>query len=79
MFELGKHVPIIPVIMKADTMTIREANNYKQEVFNRLQVGLGSSSLRGIAGHSYGFAADNERDRTAPKAITCASAWNPGC
>jgi septin 7 len=32
MFELGKSVPIIPVITKADTMTIREAQNYKQEV-----------------------------------------------
>lgn len=38
MYELGKAVPIIPVITKADTMTIREAQNYKQEVFNRLQV-----------------------------------------
>jgi septin family protein len=38
MHELGKHVPIIPVITKADTMTIREAQNYKQEVFGRLQV-----------------------------------------
>eukprot|EP00878_Enallax_costatus_P001286 GHUV01001431.1.p1 GENE.GHUV01001431.1~~GHUV01001431.1.p1 ORF type:complete len:488 (+),score=166.50 GHUV01001431.1:223-1686(+) len=37
MYELGKAVPIIPVITKADTMTIREAQNYKQEVFNRLQ------------------------------------------
>ena len=45
MAELGKHVPIIPVIMKADTMTIREANNYKQEVFNRLQV---SKVARGL-------------------------------
>jgi hypothetical protein len=39
MYELGKAVPIIPVITKADTMTIREAQNYKQEVFSRLQVG----------------------------------------
>lgn len=38
MHELGKAVPIIPVITKADTMTIREAQNYKQEVFSRLQV-----------------------------------------
>lgn len=38
MYELGKAVPIIPVITKADTMTIREAQNYKQEVFSRLQV-----------------------------------------
>jgi hypothetical protein len=37
MHEMGKHVPIIPVITKADTMTIREAQNYKQEVFGRLQ------------------------------------------
>lgn len=32
MFELGRSVPVIPVITKADTMTIREAQNYKQEV-----------------------------------------------
>lgn len=40
MHELGRHVPIIPVITKADTMTIREAHNYKQEVYGRLQVCL---------------------------------------
>ena len=32
MWELGRCVPVIPVITKADTMTIREAQNYKQEV-----------------------------------------------
>jgi septin 7 len=37
MAELGRAVPILPVITKADTMTIREAANYKQEVFSRLQ------------------------------------------
>ena len=38
MSAISQIVPIIPVITKADTMTIREAQNYKQEVFNRLQV-----------------------------------------
>lgn len=53
MFELGKAVPIIPVITKADTMTIREAQNYKQEVFNRLQ----NPNTHGIRGkiHTFGF------------------------
>lgn len=37
MAELSKHVPIIPVIMKADTMTIHEAQRFRQEVVNRLQ------------------------------------------
>eukprot|EP00879_Flechtneria_rotunda_P011653 GHRR01012173.1.p1 GENE.GHRR01012173.1~~GHRR01012173.1.p1 ORF type:complete len:312 (+),score=71.88 GHRR01012173.1:298-1233(+) len=37
MAELSKHVPIVPVIMKADTMTIHEAQRFRQEVVNRLQ------------------------------------------
>jgi hypothetical protein len=37
MAELSRHVPIIPVIMKADTMTIHEAQRFRQEVVNRLQ------------------------------------------
>lgn len=36
MFELGKHVPVVPVVTKADTMTIREANTYRTEVANRI-------------------------------------------
>jgi hypothetical protein len=36
MAELSRHVPIIPVIMKADTMTIHEAQRFRQEVVNRL-------------------------------------------
>lgn len=37
MYELGQCVPILPVITKADTMTIREANLYRQEVANKIQ------------------------------------------
>ncbi len=44
MYELGRAVPIIPVITKADTMTIREAQTYKQEVYNRLQ----NPNLKGV-------------------------------
>jgi septin 7 len=32
MHELGRVVPIIPVITKADTMTIREAQVYRAQV-----------------------------------------------
>lgn len=46
MAELSKHVPIIPVIMKADTMTIHEAQRFRQEVVNRLQ----NPMLAGIRG-----------------------------
>ena len=37
MAELGRVVPVIPVITKADTMTIREATAYKREVADRLR------------------------------------------
>jgi len=37
MYELGKVVPVIPVITKADTMNIREATVFRQEVHNKLQ------------------------------------------
>jgi hypothetical protein len=37
MHELGKHVPVIPVVMKADTMTIGEAAKFRQEVAARLE------------------------------------------
>lgn len=46
MHEVGRVVPIIPVITKADTMTIREATIFKQEVFNRLS----NPNLRGVRG-----------------------------
>mmetsp|Transcript_9217 Transcript_9217/g.19716 ORF Transcript_9217/g.19716 Transcript_9217/m.19716 type:complete len:478 (-) Transcript_9217:817-2250(-) len=36
MYELGRHVPIVPVVTKADTMTIREAGIYRTEVANKL-------------------------------------------
>ncbi len=36
MYELGRHVPLVPVITKADTMTIREANSYRNEVATKL-------------------------------------------
>jgi hypothetical protein len=38
MHQLGRLVPIIPVITKADTMTINEAQRFRQEVAGRLQV-----------------------------------------
>lgn len=37
MKELGKVVPIIPVVTKADTMNIREATMYRQEVYSKLR------------------------------------------
>eukprot|EP00775_Hariotina_reticulata_P008769 gene8769-8948_t len=46
MAELSRHVPIIPVIMKADTMTIHEAQRFRQEVVNRLL----NPALSGIKG-----------------------------
>ncbi|KAF8059198.1 SYP22 [Scenedesmus sp. PABB004] len=46
MAELSRHVPIIPVIMKADTMTIHEATRFRQEVVNRLQ----NPALSGVRG-----------------------------
>ena len=36
MAELSKLVPVVPVIMKADTMTIHEAQVFRQEVHTRL-------------------------------------------
>ncbi len=36
MLELGKVVPVVPVVMKADTMTIREAAAYRQEVYDKI-------------------------------------------
>ncbi|KAF6259065.1 septin-like protein [Scenedesmus sp. NREL 46B-D3] len=56
MYELGKAVPIIPVITKADTMTIREAQNYKQEVFSRLQ----NPNVQGVRGKIDTFRFDKE-------------------
>lgn len=56
MAELGKCVPIVPVITKADTMTIREAQNYKQEVFSRLQ----NPNIPGVRGKINVFAFDKD-------------------
>ncbi|KAI8474148.1 MAG: septin-like protein [Monoraphidium minutum] len=56
MFELGRSVPIVPVITKADTMTIREAQNYKQEVFNRLQ----NPNIPGVRGKINTFSFDKD-------------------
>lgn len=54
MAELSKHVPIIPVIMKADTMTIHEAQRFRQEVVNRLQnPGGGAGSNQEGLGRGY--------------------------
>ena len=37
MAELGKVVPILPIVTKADTMSTAEAAKYRREVYNRLQ------------------------------------------
>ena len=37
MAELGKVVPILPLVTKADSMTIREAAAYRREVYRKLQ------------------------------------------
>ncbi|KAK9804973.1 hypothetical protein WJX73_006082 [Symbiochloris irregularis] len=37
MLELGQHVPIVPVVTKADTMTIQEAAKYRREVYMKLK------------------------------------------
>ena len=37
MAELGKVVPILPLVTKADSMTIREAAAYRREVYKKLQ------------------------------------------
>lgn len=37
MAELGKVVPILPIVTKADSMTIREAATYRREVYRKLQ------------------------------------------
>lgn len=37
MAELGKVVPILPLVTKADCMTIREAAAYRREVYRKLQ------------------------------------------
>ncbi|KAK9829836.1 hypothetical protein WJX72_008171 [[Myrmecia] bisecta] len=52
MVELGKVVPILPIITKADTMTIREAAAYRTEVYNKLQnpVTPGCKALSGVVG-----------------------------
>lgn len=36
MYEIGLHVPVVPVVTKADTMTIREAGMYRTEVANKI-------------------------------------------
>ena len=37
MAELGKVVPILPIVTKSDSMTIREAATYRREVYRKLQ------------------------------------------
>ena len=37
MAELGKVVPILPIVTKSDSMTIREAAIYRREVHRKLQ------------------------------------------
>lgn len=36
MHDVGLRVPIVPVVTKADTMTIREAGIYRSEVANKI-------------------------------------------
>jgi hypothetical protein len=36
MHEVGLRVPVVPVVTKADTMTIREAGIYRSEVANKI-------------------------------------------
>lgn len=37
MAELGKLVPILPIVTKSDSMTIREAATYRRQVYRKLQ------------------------------------------
>ncbi len=37
MAELGKAVPILPIVTKSGSMTIREAATYRREVYRKLQ------------------------------------------
>ena len=37
MAELGQVVPILPIVTKSDSMTIREAATYRREVYRKLQ------------------------------------------
>lgn len=37
MAELGRVVPILPIVTKSDSMTIREAATYRREVYRKLQ------------------------------------------
>ena len=48
MYELSRHVPIVPVVTKADTMTIREASLYRQEVANK----IANPMMPGTAAHA---------------------------
>lgn len=36
MYEIGRHVPLVPIVTKADTMTIREAATYRNDVATKL-------------------------------------------
>ncbi|KAJ9528626.1 hypothetical protein QJQ45_020399 [Haematococcus lacustris] len=36
MYELGRHVPLVPVVTKADTMSVREASTYRNDVATKL-------------------------------------------
>mmetsp|Transcript_21340 Transcript_21340/g.53751 ORF Transcript_21340/g.53751 Transcript_21340/m.53751 type:complete len:424 (+) Transcript_21340:149-1420(+) len=56
MHELGKVVPIVPVITKADTMTIREAAVHRHNVFNRLM----NPTLVGLKGPVNVFTFEDE-------------------
>ncbi|DBA79707.1 TPA: hypothetical protein ACH3X1_008377 [Trebouxia sp. C0004] len=54
MAELGKVVPILPIVTKSDSMTIREAATYRREVYRKLQnpqlpEPQGSAALGGIS------------------------------
>lgn len=49
MAELGKVVPILPIVTKSDSMTIREAATYRREVYRKLQ----NPQLPEPQGHSH--------------------------
>ena len=53
MSQLGRLVPVLPVVMKADTMTISEAQRFRQEVAARLT----NPDTRGVRGkiNTFGF------------------------
>ena len=48
MYEVGLRVPVVPVVTKADTMTIREAGIYRSEVANKIANPMLKGSFLGM-------------------------------